>query len=617
MSEFVITRNGRRIHGILLGETVSQSAEIAELFELQEYGFEIDDRDPDTEYAIWIGDIEAATIAASESDELKIGGGIARGLRLLWDDRCYFEGSRGLVWVRVSSRDRDGDRRWHDRALVPVFVVLTKLSEEQYHVMFEQLRGLAEGLVHDLFSKSWRGVHLSKRKGQVGIRSSHTELQVLEKIWPPIAQSLELILREPANRLTSNRRLRSCWGGERFGTRALAQLASCGVDPRSRKFEAPFSAAIECVTESADTYEHRAIRGFLEFLLHRLEEFCRKIDSDIDVFNRQRRWRDRSSGEGQSLFELEDIPRIQRLKERRTRAESLREEIRHACGKSVLRRVVPSFRLADTPVFRNVGSYQRIYREIVRYLSTGLIIVDEGTEERIKSTSRMYEQWVFLQLASALKAAGLVCNSQDGVLHRARHARFIVDVERGATVTYSLSANSTIRVRYEPWIMPYNQARQTLDPLFFGRGDSALSPDVVLELVRGREAVGAPALVIYGLVIDAKYSRNIHERHWHDTGKYLRIQSTSTLKQVIRQLWLVHPGSGAPEITFRDNAYEWTDGGPNSAAEDVVEAVLQLAPCSDMHLDDVEPGWIGRPNPNAVQFIAGLLRFFEVAGLIE
>lgn len=117
--------------------------------------------------------------------------------------------------------------------------------------------------------------------------------------------------------------------------------------------------------------------------------------------------------------------------------------------------------------------------------------------------------------------------------------------------------------------------------------------------------------------IDAKYSRNIGERHWDETEKYLRIQATSSQRQVVRQIWLVHPGTHGPQIAVRDNAYEWTDSGPTSAIEDVVEAVLQLAPSSEMHADDIEPGWIRRSEPIAVEFIAGLLRFLQVGGLIE
>lgn len=217
-----------------------------------------------------------------------------------------------------------------------------------------------------------------------------------------------------------------------------------------------------------------------------------------------------------------------------------------------------------------------------------------------------------------LKEGGLDCNSQSGVLHNARRARFIVDIERGASVSYRVSESTTIRLRYEPWIMPYDQARQTLDPLFFGRGGkSALSPDIVFELISGREAVGSPASVRYAVVIDAKYARRIQERHWNQTDKYLRVQSTANLKQVVRQLWLVHPGSDADPIFCRDNVCEWTSEGPNCAAEDVVEGVILLAPSKEMHPDNTESGWIGRPEPTAARFIAGLLRFLQKGGMIE
>ena len=67
----------------------------------------------------------------------------------------------------------------------------------------------------------------------------------------------------------------------------------------------------------------------------------------------------------------------------------------------------PLFRLPSTPVFEHVRPYRRIRDEVRRYLRSNLLVVDDGLEERVKSTSRLYEQWVFFQLAAAFRKLGL------------------------------------------------------------------------------------------------------------------------------------------------------------------------------------------------------------------
>jgi len=114
-----------------------------------------------------------------------------------------------------------------------------------------------------------------------------------------------------------------------------------------------------------------------------------------------------------------------------------------------------------------------------------LILLQDGGEERLKSTQRMYEQWVFFQLAAAFRMAGLACSSQDGLFRRSRRFRFTLDVDRGARLTFLAADGQAVVLRFEPWIVPYDSALQRQDTLYRGavREESAWSPDVLIEFL--------------------------------------------------------------------------------------------------------------------------------------
>lgn len=281
----------------------------------------------------------------------------------------------------------------------------------------------------------------------------------------------------------------------------------------------------------------------------------------------------------------------------------------------LLARVRPAIDLTPTPVFSNVEPYRRIRHEMLRFLKTGLIIVDEGTDERIKSTSRLYEQWVFLQLAAAFRLSGLTCSSQQGILHSSRRFRFTLDLDRGARVTFSSRDGRAVILRYEPWVMPRASAVQNRDTVYRGRGgEAAWSPDVLVEFIGGPEHVGEAASVEYAVVIDAKYTRAIREYHWNDTTKYLEIRATATDRQVARQLWLAFPGDNNQSeqtIALRDSSIRWTENGPNCPRDETVQGILNLTPSPSLDSNAVADGWITQPEEAATSFVNGLLRFMR------
>ena len=135
--------------------------------------------------------------------------------------------------------------------------------------------------------------------------------------------------------------------------------------------------------------------------------------------------------------------------------------------------------------------YNAVRRSISRYMGSAMVIIDDGDQMRIKSTHRMYEQWVFLQIASALKRAGLRCEGVAEVVRRQTRFRYTLDVDRGTRITFRDRTDRLISIRYEPWIFSETTAKQRRDTVYQGRHeDAAWSPDVSHRAVHAGDARG-------------------------------------------------------------------------------------------------------------------------------
>jgi hypothetical protein len=335
------------------------------------------------------------------------------------------------------------------------------------------------------------------------------------------------------------------------------------------------------------------------------------IDQHLKAIEADRPLRDVRITPGATLWELVDLPRIRRLRQARALAEQLQSNIRSAEALPFLRRLVPFNRLPRTPVFENVPAYYHLRRAMIRYLTTSLVILDEGSEERIKSTSRMYEQWVFLQIAAALRWAGLRCDSLGDLIRRTSRQRFVLDLERGTRMTFQADDGRAISLRYEPLILPASMARERRDTVYRGlRGDTPWCPDVLIEVLARGNPRGEAADVEYALVIDAKYARHVQDRHWETVGKYLEIRATKSDRQVVRQVWLAHPGDG---IACRDPAVSWTVNGPNRPTEETIQGVLGLLPPDTPGDSRAEQGAEHLPTETARAFVSGVLSYLCIA----
>jgi hypothetical protein len=603
---FCLTRNGVPVATLALGAAEVSGSEPAAVNELQPCGFLVEGREPDTEYRVWVGDRDP------EPGEGALGPrpvGVARGTAVVWDEAAHFNGARGRVWVRLGSRRVGSGQAWAPRAQLPVYVLATKLSEERYNVMVAQLRALAAGLVFDLYSKMFRSLQFAESAG-VSSRSSQMELRLLEHLWASLAPALQEVAADPVTQISVTRMVRPAWGGERLGQRTVARLAAAGLDPRRPGAPRPFPAYAERFTETPQTLEHSILLGLLHFLEQRAAECARGVLNHVEGIEADRPLRQRGPAGVKSLYEMEDLPRLRRLRGSLAQAERLRRRIRAAQGAGPWRRLQPSFRFPTTPVFEHVRPYRLIRDEVRRYLRSNLLVVDDGLEERVKSTSRLYEQWVFFQLAAAFRRAGLVCQGNEGVLRRSHRFRFDLDMDRGARLLFLAADGRAVGLRFEPWVSPLHAAAERGDDYCHGMpGEAAWSPDVLIELLDGP---GPGAGVQYAVVVDAKYTSRIREHHWADTTKYLHIRTTRGRRQVVKQLWLAWPDERAG-IVPRDAAVEWTANGPDCPQDETVMGFFGAAPPARLP-DDTgdDDGWISTPVATVTAFVNGLLTYLGV-----
>ena len=560
-------------------------------------GFSVVSPESDTEYEVRIGDEEPDEAAGQTFEHV-----------VYWKLTSYFESARGRVSVHLLSRKSGSSGDWQRRARFAVNVLPAKLGEERYEAMFEDLRAVSVGLVFDLLSKSRLKLGLAG-VGALSSRPASAELVVLERLWSSVSFTLQQIAVQPMAGLRLARERRLVWGSERLGGMGLRELAASGVDPRRKDMPRPFYAVADRIRETFDIAEHRTIAGFLRFLRDRVADCDRRAAEHILAIQKERPFRDVNQVDGSNLFRDLDNPKMERLRLASVRAKYLGERIQSALRLGFLRGLNGELRAPYGPVFSNVVSYRRFRDEMLGYLGASLAILDEGVEERTKSTGRMYEQWIFLQTLAAFRACGMSPMSQEGLLTRSRRHRFTIDLERGTRVSFRCPDGRTLSVRYEPWIHPATLAKSLHDTVYRGRsGENSWCPDVLIEVLTEPKERSQPAHLDYAIVIDAKYTSSITPRHQDGVRKYNEIRSTNDDRPVVKQVWLAHPSDS--NIFPWDEAVEWTEMGPNRPQNENINGTLGVLPPSS---PATEAG-NSVVNETLLDFAKGTLAYLGIVG---
>ena len=406
-------------------------------------------------------------------------------------------------------------------------------------------------------------------------------------------------------RLARERRL--VWGSERLGGMGLRELAASGVDPRRADMPRPFYALQDRIRETFDIAEHRTIVGFLQFLRDRVADCDRRAEEHILAIQKERPFRDVNQADGSNLFRDLDNPKMERLRQASLRAKYLEERIKSALRLGFLRGLSGDLRASYGPVFSNVVPYRRFRDEMMRYLGASLAILDEGVEERTKSTGRMYGQWIFLQTLAAFRACGMSPMSQEGLLTRSRRHRFTIDLERGTRVFFRCPDGRTLSIRYEPWIHPATLARSLHDTVYRGRsGENSWCPDVLIEVLTESNDRSQPARLDYAIVVDAKYTSRITPRHQDGVRKYNEIRSTGDDRPVVKQVWLAYPSDS--NIAPWDEAVVWSELGPNRPQDENINGTLGVIPPSSPAAETGDSA----VNETLLDFAKGILAYLGI-----
>jgi hypothetical protein len=430
------------------------------------------------------------------------------------------------------------------------------------------------------------------------------ELRFLERLWSEFSRVLVEVLMQPETGLVARTEIMACYGTERLAPQELLRIVTRGVDPRRKETPRPFTAELAIMGQSVDTLEHRAIAGFLDVITERARECFKRARHEIGEIERDRWFRDREGPDRQNLYEAVDAPRVARLEDGAALAERLASQIRTARrsfkGLAGLRSLRHA---AASPVFGNVRHYREAWGLMLRYLNSSAVVVDASTEERTKQTWRMYEQWTFMQLASAFRRAGLRCSSQADFIKALSRNRFTVDLQRGTRIVFAAPDDRRVVMRYEPWVFSRSVAADLGETVYQGsEGEVPWSPDVLIEFLK--PASDGAFELQYALVVDAKYVRHLRDSHREQCLKYMKIRNVATGEAIVRQAWLASPG--VEGIVPDDDEIAWTSLGPTARTQEFIIGSLGLRPGQGA---SAESEGATSTTATALEFVSGILAY--------
>jgi len=334
--------------------------------------------------------------------------------------------------------------------------------------------------------------------------------------------------------------------------------------------------------------------GTLQAVVSGLAEGENRALAEIRELEADRFWRERRDDTpGTSLYERLDRPRIQRLRAIGKESAALRRQAQALASTSTLAGLSPQRDLQASLVSRHLAPYRLAWRAMCAWHAAGRMQVDIGEQVRRKDTARMYEQWVFLQLASGLRALGFHLEKEEDVFRRLRQRRFLMDLPRGACLCFLRADGIRLDLHFEPWIRPHDIAERMGDTFFHGRGrEAAWSPDVLMTFQV------APGIALRAVVVDAKYVKRLHDTHWSGVRKYFQIRRLADGGQPVDQVWLSAPG--VTDIRFEDDSISWTAEGPDlPLGAGTIQGEVGFAP-----MPGLKPG---DPAPLITDFLSGLL----------
>lgn len=523
------------------------------------------------EYRVSIGDYPLSLLMPSLEDS----GGAWLGDRIMWRQLSHFESARGRTRILVERQPHDSSpEQWTPLFSTEIGVIPSKLGEARYERMADEMQKVSRDLLVDLYGKSQRTHDLRLSREGSAVHSHDEELFAIESVVKRLGPLLRSVNQRPASRVATVSVRRHYWGQTPLTPASISWMSKCGKSPRHS--ERPLSVLTSKKVESFDIPEHRAIRAFLVLLSQRASYCLNVAKVHARAIQSDRYLRDIRFGNGPTLYESFDVPRIRRLELAATRAMKAISLASAISELPFLRGVEPQLIAIQDGTFQRNSEYRVVLQIVRQFLLTNAVWYHgDGRSDVTKLTSRLFEQWAYLRVVEGFRSSGLQLREWDDALRQSIKSRFILDFDRGLTFDGELTEGLRLRFRYEPWILSSESAVAASETLCRGSsGDVAWSPDIVIECLRIDNGVWRP---VYAVVMDCKYTSVIREQHWNGTAKYLQIRSVHTKGQVVRQLWLVAPSAHAG-IVSEDPAVDFSATGPTCEVDEQVRFQLLVTP---------------------------------------
>jgi len=508
------------------------------VYEGHKYTLTVAGADPSVSYRIRVG------------EEILSSGSKAFGSTVLFESDAYFESGFGRTEFSVWNFDQVAPS---ELSRMVFYVIPTKISTLNHNRMVDDLRRLCNALALDIVGKSKLScVTLSFAREHLS-RSHEEELVAIKSLLSGFMPLVAEIKRSPSSKVVFQRRYASV--GRNRTVRGVVAMMKRGIDPlggeQGRKCKS------ERLVESVDLPEHRLVKSFLLLLLTRLRKCRFGIENDIGRLRSEKRFRHRIGLQGEvSLYESEDVPKIRKLQSYYSEVEDVESCLSEELGGRFWLGVREHMFSPTGIQFTGNGYYRRIENIILHYLRDGYNWGGiSGADFMVKKTSKMYEQWVLVQLVSAFERQGIQMTTWDHVIEKCLSSQFGLDFKTNTIFCGSLNERYCLVIRYQPWILPYKMAKDYPDETLchFGSEDSFWSPDIVIEM-RETSSLGR---TIYAIAVDAKYTRHPSEKMRSSVLKYQKIRSCKGRSdQAVRQVWMVYTGNADEDdvIKLEDEA---------------------------------------------------------------
>lgn len=504
------------------------------VFEDRWYAVAVSGYDRSKTYRLLVGD-EELKVACREFNAV-----------LEFEKGVYFESASGRTDLVL--REVAEDETEQEVFRTTLYVVPSKIGWNNYKSMVLDLQSVCRALITDVRGKSAHGTSSATARERPW-RTHEEELEAVCRTCRKLRPLLREIKSSPKTTM------RIVYDFERTNRcrsrRGVATMARRGIDPRQDVGER--RCKIGRLSESRNLAEHRLLKAFLKLLLSRILNCREGVSRDVKRLESEKKYRTRTSREGeQSLYETEDLPRIRRYRERDAEASGIQRWLEDELADDFWADLREEVFSPENTQFAENDFYLEAANIILRYLrDTSHWGGTFGSRLMMKKSSRMYEQWVLVQLVAAFERAGVKMTSWDEIMSRSMDRQFGFDIAHNTLFTAALASGYELAIRYEPWIVPkderYRHPEETL--CHFGESRASWSPDIVIELV---EVSDTSRKTVYAIALDAKYSRRPTEEMRRSVMKYSRIRTMDGRhgRRVARQVWLVYPGDDSRKRRF-------------------------------------------------------------------